>query len=124
MKRILIINSSLSVFRKLAPIASDNRFSFVFAKTGNEGLGLFKKNHIDIVISHLINSDIDDIELMFNIHEIKPEVPVIVIIPRNSRVKKSQFIEAGAFDCIDEQAAEIELANHINQAIQKVQQYN
>lgn len=119
MKSILVINSKQSYLKTLAPITKDRRFDFIFAKNGSEGLEAFKKNRINVVISHLGKSRMDDMEFMFYIHEIRPNVPIIIIIQKDNDVKKEQFMKAGAFACLYESASISEIIDTLNQAILK-----
>ena len=117
MKNILIINNTKTIFKILTPISKNNNFDFFFAGNRNEGLEALKKNSISTVISHLIKSNIDDMELMFEIHEIYPNIPVIIIIPKTSAVKEEQFMKAGAFACINEGASANDILDYIEQAV-------
>jgi len=117
MKRILVINNRQSFLKTLAPITNDNRFDFIFAKNGSEGLEAFKKSNVDVVISHLGKSRMDDMELMFYVHEIRPNVPIIIIIQQNNDVKKEQLLKAGAFACHYETISVSEIIDSLNQAI-------
>ncbi|MBN1349587.1 response regulator [candidate division KSB1 bacterium] len=119
MNRILVANTSVAFQRKIAPVEKENNFKFIFAQNGIEGLELLRKNRIQVVISHLVNSLIDDIELMLNIHEIKPQIPVIIIVSKSSDVRKEQYIKAGAFACIDEGDSISKIRKYINLALIK-----
>lgn len=66
-----------------------------FASNGQEGLELFEKNHIDIIITDLSMPVMDGLSMMKNIKNISPDVKCIFISghSEDAYLKESQALQ-------------------------------
>jgi len=118
MIRILFIDSKLTFLKKLNHFIHQPKYEFIFVENSIEGLECFQKKQIDAVISHLGNNgDLDDFELMLNVKEIKPNVPVIIVLSNNSEAKPEYLLKAGAFACFTETVSANEIMRSIENSL-------
>lgn len=110
MIKILFVDYSLSYKKRLKQYIHLPDLEFAFVQDGTEAVGLILKQKINVVFSHLGNNgDLDDIELMLNIKELNPDIPVIIILSSDFQARSDSILKAGAFACIREEASGQEL---------------
>lgn len=118
MIRVLVVNSEATFLNKVNQICHHPKYEFIVVTNGMEGIDFFRKKPIDAVISHLgFNTNYDDIELMLNLKEIRPQVPVIVILDSKNQAKPENVLKAGAFACLDEETTPSELMRYVELAV-------
>ena len=54
---------------------------------------------------------------MLNLKEIRPHVPIIVVLSENSLAKPENVLKAGAFACLAEDTTPNELMRHVEMAV-------
>ncbi len=67
----------------------------VIAENGEEGVALFKQNHIDLIITDIRMPKMDGLEMVREIRKINKDVPVIVTTAFNDTDYLVESIEAG-----------------------------
>jgi DNA-binding NtrC family response regulator len=118
MIRVLVVNSKSSFLSKVHQISHHPKYEFIVVDNGNAGIDFFRKKPIDAVISHLgINNNFDDLELMLTLKEIRPHVPIIVVLGDNSLAKPDNVLKAGAFACLGEETTPSELMRYVEMAV-------
>lgn len=120
MLRILFVDSNDSIARKVQFYEHRPEYDFIFANNGSKGLELLQNEKLDAVITHLgTNGTLDDIEFMLNIKEIKPEIPVILVLSNSSQTNHENLLQAGAFACLGESVTGDEIMHQIELSTQK-----
>lgn len=118
MIRVLVVNSKTSFLSKVNQISHHPKYEFIVVDNEDDGIDFFRKKPIDAVISHLgLSKNYDDLELMLNMKEIRPHVPIIVVLGDNSLAKPESVLKAGAFACLAEETTPSELMRYVEKAV-------
>ena len=79
MNWILIIDDD-SVFRKMLNLMLNKAgYQVLEASNGREGLELYKKEHVDLVVTDVFMPEMEGIETTMELKEINPDVKIIAI---------------------------------------------
>lgn len=102
MPKILIIEDEIAIRRVLTNILSEEDASYeIFeAKDGIEGIEKIKKEAFDLVLCDIKMPKKDGIEVLSEIKEIRPELPVVMISGHGDLETAVQTMKLGAFDYI------------------------
>lgn len=100
MPRILIIDDERSIRNSLRDILEYEKYKVDDAENGKQGLELFSSNVYDLVFSDIKMPQMDGIEVLQKIQELKPEVPVVMISGHGNIDTAVEAIKKGAFDFI------------------------
>lgn len=100
MPRILIIDDERSIRNSLRDILEYEKYKVDDAENGKQGLELFSHNVYDIVFSDIKMPQMDGIEVLQKIQELKPEVPVVMISGHGTIDTAVEALKKGAFDFI------------------------
>ena len=96
MRTLLLIDDDTSLLRVTEYNLSQGGFTVVAASSGKEGLALFNTIGPDIVVTDIQLGDMDGLEVLQQIKQDAPEVPVIVITAFGSLDTAIAAIRAGA----------------------------
>lgn len=99
-KRVLVADDEESMRELLAEYLKDFGYEVTCVPNGQEALNQYKKNPFDIVISDLIMSPVDGMELLGKIIKIDPDVIFIMITGYPSIESALKAITKGAKDFI------------------------
>jgi len=99
-KRLLVVDDEKSMRDLLEEYLKDFGYEVACAANGQEALKLYKMAHFDVVISDLIMSPVDGMELLGEIKEIDPDAVFIMITGHPSIESALQAIKKGAKDYI------------------------
>lgn len=91
MARILVIDDEPQVRTMLRELLEDESYEVVDASNGKEGLALYRKESIDLVITDLIMPEKEGIETIRELRKISPEVKIIAI-SGGSRLLSNEFL--------------------------------
>ncbi|MBU0961343.1 MAG: response regulator, partial [Proteobacteria bacterium] len=100
MKTVLLIDDDASLRRVTEYNLSQGGFTVVAASSGQEGLDLFSKVQPDIVVTDVQLGDVDGLEVLKQIKEKKPDIPVIIITAFGSIELAVRAMHLGAFTFI------------------------
>jgi DNA-binding NtrC family response regulator len=101
MTRILVIDDERSIRNTLKDILEFEKYEVQTAENGLEGLSLIKTNTFDIVFCDIKMPQMDGIEVLEKIKNIKADLPVIMISGHGSIDTAVETIKKGAFDFIE-----------------------
>lgn len=73
---VLLIDNDLASYYLVFELLSDYHINVIHARCGLEGVFLFKNNEVDLVISELKFPRLDGFEVLKQIREENPEMPV------------------------------------------------
>ncbi|MBN1381700.1 MAG: response regulator [Deltaproteobacteria bacterium] len=99
-KRLLVVDDEQSMRELLAEYLKEFGYEVVCAENGQEALKLYKMTPFDIVISDLIMSPVDGMELLGEITKFDPDAVFIMITGHPSIESALQAIKKGAKDYI------------------------
>jgi len=100
MPKILIIDDEKSIRNTLKEILSYEKYEVFEAADGVEGLKVLETEPIDIVLCDIKMPKMDGLEVLENIQEKKPEVPVVMISGHGNIETAVEALKKGAFDYI------------------------
>ncbi len=96
-RQILVIDDSKPIRDVLSKMLSFIGYEVVVASSGSEGLDLFSKNSIGLVLTDLHMPDIDGWTLAFHIKDKSPTTPVVLI----TGSEEESIMEKLSGSCVD-----------------------
>ena len=121
MKTILLIDDDASLLRVTEYNLSQAGFTVLAAASGHEGLELFRKKTPDLVVTDVQLGDRDGLDLLKEIKEEQPDVPVIIITAFGSIELAVRAMHLGAFTFIAKPFDRDALRLSCNKALHKRQ---
>ncbi len=100
MKTLLLIDDDASLLRVTEYNLSQGGFKVLAASSGEEGLKLFRKAQPDIVVTDVQLGDVDGLDVLQQMKEERPEIPVIIITAFGSIELAVRAMHLGAFTFI------------------------
>ncbi len=100
MAKILIVDDEKSIRRTLREILEFEKFEVDEAEDGMECIVKVKRNAYDVVLLDVKMPNMDGMETMDRIMEIKPELPVVMISGHGNIDTAVEAVKKGAFDFI------------------------
>jgi DNA-binding NtrC family response regulator len=97
---ILIIDDEYQIRKSFENILAEEGYKVETASSGEEGLGIVKKEIPDLVILDLRLPGINGLETFKRIHEIEPKLPVIIMTAYGTTETAIETTKLGAFDYI------------------------
>lgn len=99
--KILIVEDETDINNLLARLLETEDYDTIQAFTGTEGIRLLKEEKPDLVMMDLMLPELCGQELLWKIrHEMRCNVPVLVITARGALREKVDMLKAGADDYI------------------------
>ncbi|WP_236974421.1 sigma-54-dependent transcriptional regulator [Membranihabitans maritimus] len=100
MARVLIVDDESAIRRTLKDILSFEKFEVDEAKDGMDCLAKIKKKQYDVVLMDIKMPNVDGMEALERLQEIKPDLPVIMISGHANIDNAVEAVKKGAFDFI------------------------
>jgi len=97
---LLLIDDDESLLAVTSHNLSTGGFSVLEARSGEEGLALFEKKWVGLVVTDVKLSGMDGLAVLAAVKEINPDVPVIVITAHGSIELAVEAMKQGAFTFI------------------------
>ncbi len=117
-KTILIIDDEYSIRDSLRSYFEDEEYCVFLAEDGEQGLDIFFRENIDIVLTDLRMPKKNGIDVMRAIHKEKPNIPMIVISGVGKKEDVINALRMGAKDYITKPIKDFEMMHHaITQAL-------
>jgi len=117
--KILIIDDEEVLRDVLQTVLVREGFDVLLAATGEEGLGIFEQDEIDLVILDMMLPGMDGREALRHIKEINSSVPVIVITAFSSIDGAIDAMREGAFHYIPKPFKNEEVILTVNSALEQ-----
>lgn len=117
MNKVLIIDDDLDMCRLLDRFLTRNNFDVKFAHTGKKALEELERNRPDVILCDFRLEDTDGKDLLIQIKERTPQVPVIIITGYSDIKIAVEVIKHGAFDYITKPLFPEEILVTIKKAI-------
>ncbi|MCG8697855.1 MAG: sigma-54 dependent transcriptional regulator [Bacteroidales bacterium] len=100
MANILVIDDERSIRNTLKDILEYEKHHVDLAENGIQGLELFEKNQYEIVFCDIKMPEMDGLEVLEKMNEIKQEVPIVMISGHGNIDTAVEAIKKGAYDFI------------------------
>ena len=100
MAKILVIDDERSIRNTLKDILGFEGYSVEVAENGPTGLELVKNSEFDIILCDIKMPEMDGIEVLERILELKPETTVVMISGHGNIDTAVEAIKKGAYDFI------------------------
>ncbi|NIV12529.1 MAG: response regulator [Aliifodinibius sp.] len=126
MTRILLIDDDVNLCKVIEYQLQKAGYEVDSANSGNEGLGLFKENDFDVVITDIQMPDISGIEVLNQIRQINRQVVIIIITAYGSIENALEACKLGADDYITKPFSKEQLLFVVEKALRfrQLQQEN
>ncbi len=116
---VLIIDDDPTFCLMLKSFLSKKDFETATAFTGNEALNLIKKDKFDVVLSDFRLPDTDGLELLVNLREIIPGIPVIIMTSYADIRIAVKAMKIGAYEYVTKPVNPDEILLTINNALNR-----
>jgi len=116
--KILIIDDEPEIRQQLAFVLEDEGYEAHTAGTGLEGLKNVESQNFDIVITDLRLPDLDGMEIVSRVKDIRPETIVVMITGHSSIENAVEAIRAGADDYVPKPINGDEILMKLEKAIE------
>ena len=123
MTRILIVEDEESYREPLVYQLTREGYDVSAAATGEEGLELFTKGGIDLVLLDLMLPGLDGTALCRRIRE-QSRVPIIMLTAKSAEIDKVVGLEIGADDYITKPFNPLELVARVKTQLRRYTRYN
>ena len=97
METILIVDDEKNYLTILSALLEDEGFEVLTAPGGSEALEVHKSSDLDLILTDMKMPKMDGIELLENIKENDPDLPVIMMTAHGTVDKAVEAIQKGAF---------------------------
>jgi two-component system KDP operon response regulator KdpE len=119
---ILIVEDEKTISNFISRTLEANQYRPVVAASGAEARTLFFSHCPSLVLLDLGLPDMDGIDLLKEIHEWAPEMPVIIVSARDREAEKVQALDLGADDYITKPFGVFELLARIRTSLRRADQ--
>ncbi len=99
-EKILIVDDEEGMRKLLGRVLAKNGYESVTAANGNEALRLIESEQFDLVITDIKMPGMDGLQLLQELKEFDPALPIIVITAYGTVESAVQALRAGAYDYI------------------------
>lgn len=101
MARILVVDDERSIRNTLKDILEVESYRVEVVESGIEALKLIKESNYDLIFSDIKMPQMDGVELLQNIKQCTPEIPVVMISGHGNIETAVDCIKKGAYDFIE-----------------------
>ncbi len=117
---VLLVDDDLNVLTSTTKLLRSYEYNVLPFSNVNDAIINLRANNIDVVVTDIVMPHLSGIELLTKVHEIDPQIPVILVTAYADMDKMINAIKMGAFDFIIK-PINIELFIH---SIEKAARYN
>ena len=114
---ILVVDDETNLRKVLSATLRREGYDVVQAADGAEGLEIFDRGGIDVVVSDLVMPKLGGFEVLEHVLQKAPDVPVILITAHGTVDSAVSAIKTGAFDYITKPFEQAELKQVIAKAV-------
>jgi len=96
-KTILIVDDELYILDSMQRMLSTFHYRILTAASGSEALDTLASNDVDLIIVDIRMPEIDGKKIFTKVHEIEPDIPVIIITGMDIEDGKAFADKHGAY---------------------------
>lgn len=96
--RILLIDDEPAQILSIQSFLKRRNYQVLSANSGTEGLALFKKGNVHLVLTDFRMPDMNGLQVVREIIKINPEIPVVVLTAYSDSEDAVKVMKEGAFD--------------------------
>ena len=100
METILVVDDEKNYLTILSAVLEDEGFEVLTAPGGFEALEVHKSSDLDLILTDMKMPKMDGIELLENIKESDPDLPVIMMTAHGTVDKAVEAMQKGAYTYI------------------------
>ncbi|MGD2270582.1 MAG: sigma-54 dependent transcriptional regulator, partial [Desulfobacterales bacterium] len=119
MEKILVVDDDRNILTVIQMRLEAEKYQVLKATDSKRAIQFSKNNEIDLAIIDLILKEEDGIELMEKLHQINPDIPVIILTAHGSIDSAVQAMKKGAFNYLTKPFNYEELLMQINSCLEK-----
>ena len=117
METILIVDDEKNYPLILGAVLEEEGFEILSANSGHEALEILESSDVDLVLTDMKMPLMDGIELLENIKELDPDLPVIMMTAHGTVDKAVEAMQKGAYSYILKPFDNERLVIYVNKAI-------
>jgi DNA-binding response OmpR family regulator len=95
MRKILIIDDEPYILLMLKKMLEKAGYEVDLASSGQEGMELFEKDKVDLVITDIIMPDKEGLEIILEMKKIRPDLKIIAI-SGGGRISPESYLECAS----------------------------
>src|SRR5215510_8024232 len=99
--RILAIDDDAAIRDSLRMTLQYEGYEFIGAATGQEGLALAEREHVDLVLLDVKMPGMDGMEVLARLHSLNEALPVVMISAHGTPSTAVEAIRRGALDFLE-----------------------
>jgi len=115
--RILVVDDEPPIRRFLRTSLTARSYSVLEAADGQEALGLFRRNAVDLIVLDLGLPGTDGFDVIRQLREQGSNVPIVILSARNDEAGKVKALDLGADDFVTKPFGMDELLARIRAAL-------
>ncbi len=117
METILIVDDEKNYLTILSAVLEEEGFEVLTALSGQEALEVYKTSDLDLVVTDMKMPEMDGIELLENIKQLDPDLPVMMMTAHGTVDKAVEAMQKGAYTYILKPFDNERLTIYVNKAI-------
>ena len=117
METILIVDDEKNYLTILSAVLEEEGFEVLTALGGQEALEIYKTSDLDLVVTDMKMPEMDGIELLENIKQLDPDLPVMMMTAHGTVDKAVEAMQKGAYTYILKPFDNERLTIYVNKAI-------
>ncbi len=117
METILIVDDEKNYLTILSAVLEEEGYEVLTALGGQEALEIYKTSDLDLVVTDMKMPEMDGIELLENIKQLDPDLPVMMMTAHGTVDKAVEAMQKGAYTYILKPFDNERLTIYVNKAI-------
>lgn len=118
-ERILLVDDDRNILEVLKMRLESKGYSVTASDNGPDAIEKVKKEGVDLIISDLRMTEMNGMELMQEVINIDPEMPIIILTAHGSIENAVEAMQKGAYSYITKPFDDEDLILHIKNALEK-----
>ena len=121
---VLLIDDEEAILAGISYVLEKNGYRVVTANGGEQGLEVFKKENLQMVITDFVMDGIGGLEVLKQVKEIEPETMVVIMTGHGEMDSSIEALRLGASDYLLKPCKEEELLFRVTRCFEKLQMLN